>query len=529
MCEYIFKDGEKCKEEALKGSKYCILHIPYPEDRDSEEFERIAKLKEEKVKEKIKKGDFNFEGAKLLEVDFSGIEIKSDVNFDNATILGNVLFGLNDIDSDDVSPVEADRRMFDHLKKVIVKGNIEFNSAKIGGHVLFGLSTIKGNVSFEEAKIKGSIKFNEATVYGNVSFEKAEIGENAFFGNADIKGNVVFNYIEINGFGNFLEASIKENIELSSAAIEGFLSFKRAKIGKDAWLSETTVKGKLGFEGVTIGGDAHFSFTTIKRNIWFEDAVIEKDAYFSGINTKNAWCSGVTINGNLDFDRATIEEDASFSASNIEGNVNFDRTTVKGNLWFDKATIKGDVWFDTLDMKWILSFKNALFKKPKAEENAYRAARRTYERLGDRKTAEEYFCREMRARRRQKSKITQFIELLIADATCSYGTNFFKPLWIWIISVLVVFPLVYYFGNGIVSPSPLFPLFGNPANSVKSFFSAEYFSIVTATTLGYGDLRPALTTIYHIPIFRAIAGLEAIFGTFMWVIFLTVFARKYMR
>jgi hypothetical protein len=54
------------------------------------------------------------------------------------------------------------------------------------------------------------------------------------------------------------------------------------------------------------------------------------------------------------------------------------------------------------------------------------------------------------------------------------------------------------------------------------FLDYEYFSVVTATTLGYGDYHP-------IGVGRAIASLEALFGMFMWAVFLTVFARKYMR
>ncbi len=184
----------------------------------------------------------------------------------------------------------------------------------------------------------------------------------------------------------------------------------------------------------------------------------------------------------------------------------------------------GDVWFSTLTVKGGLSLKRTAFKSLQAEENACRAAGRSYEKFGDRKAADTYFLREMRARRRQKNKIAQFFEWLIADFTCRYGTDSIRPVVIWLILVLIVFPCIYYFGHGIAVSQPFFSLF---PHAEKSFASAEYFSVVTATTLGYGDLQPALTTLWHIPIFRILASLGAIFGTFMWVIFLTIFARKY--
>ncbi|ADD08992.1 Ion transport 2 domain protein [Aciduliprofundum boonei T469] len=100
------------------------------------------------------------------------------------------------------------------------------------------------------------------------------------------------------------------------------------------------------------------------------------------------------------------------------------------------------------------------------------------------------------------------IEFLLADLTCEYGTNWKRPVWLWVGAVLVVFPLLYWFLGGIVGAS--------------SPWDYWYFSIVTATTLGYGDMHP-------IGYAKVFASLEAIFGMFMWAVFLTVFARKYMR
>ncbi len=350
MCDYEFLYITRCKEKPLPGSKYCILHTPFPEDRNSEEFKCIAKLKEEKVKEKVKNGDFNFEGAILLSVDFSGMTIKGDIIFINAIILEDIKF------------VRA---------------------------------TIGGNAWFEGCTIVEDTVFYRVIIGGTVSFEEARIGKNVLF--------------------------------------------SKSKVKRNAW-----------FEGSKIGGD----------------------------------------------------------------------------ILFNEAEIRGDAQFSTLDVQGEFSFKEAIFKEPQAEENTCRAARRHYEKFGDRETADYYFLREMRARRRQKGKIAQFLEWMIADFTCRYGTDSIRPVVIWLILVLGVFPCIYYFGHGITASHPFFSLF---PRAEKSFASAEYFSVVTATTLGYGDLQPTLTTLWHIPIFRVLASLEAIFGTFMWVIFLTVFARKYMR
>lgn len=78
--------------------------------------------------------------------------------------------------------------------------------------------------------------------------------------------------------------------------------------------------------------------------------------------------------------------------------------------------------------------------------------------------------------------------------------------------VNLIFPTLFYITKSVASN-------GVP---LKSFLDYEYFSVVTATTLGYGDLHP-------VGIGRIFASAEAIFGMFMWAVFLTVFARRYMR
>lgn len=289
MCEYVFRNGEKCKEETIQNSKYCILHVDFPKDEHSEEFKRIAKLKEEKVKEKVSRGNFNFEGAKLIEVDFSGMKNGVDVNFDEATIYGNVWFG------------------------------------------------------------------NEKSRHGY------------------------------------------------------------------AWTNATKIGGVV-----------------------------------TCLHTK--------------------------------------------------------------------------FKIPEVQQKVCRVARITLENIGSKVAADYYFNREEEARRKvsktwaiknlkQGSKISKlravftlvevFVEWLLADLTCKYGTEWKRTIALWVFVVLFLFPILYWTGKGV--------------GGANSLWECVYFSIVTATTLGYGDYHPA-----H-GIYQGLAGAEAIFGTFMWAVFIAIFARRYMR
>jgi voltage-gated potassium channel Kch len=54
------------------------------------------------------------------------------------------------------------------------------------------------------------------------------------------------------------------------------------------------------------------------------------------------------------------------------------------------------------------------------------------------------------------------------------------------------------------------------------FFNSLYFSVVTFTTLGYGDISP-------VGVARFIAACEAFLGSFTMALFVVVFVKKMTR
>jgi len=80
--------------------------------------------------------------------------------------------------------------------------------------------------------------------------------------------------------------------------------------------------------------------------------------------------------------------------------------------------------------------------------------------------------------------------------------------------IIFAFGLLYFCLRGVAVA-----VYDNPVNG---FWNYIYFSIVTFTTLGYGDFRP-------IPHMRLVAGSEAFIGAFLLAYFVVVVSRKIMR
>ena len=86
MCKYQFRDGTYCQESGYLGSEYCILHMNFPQDKDSDEWKTVNELKNGRIKEKINDKEYNFEGVVLGNFEFYD-EFKAYVNFQDAVFL----------------------------------------------------------------------------------------------------------------------------------------------------------------------------------------------------------------------------------------------------------------------------------------------------------------------------------------------------------------------------------------------------------------------------------------------------------
>lgn len=156
-------------------------------------------------------------------------------------------------------------------------------------------------------------------------------------------------------------------------------------------------------------------------------------------------------------------------------------------------------------------------------EEIYRNLRKALESDGLANFAGYCSLKELTMRRKQSPFFSrQRIQSKLVDLFCGYGE---KPINVIIFSLgLILFCALLFFIFGIQGADGViqFSTSNSLSQNFSDFFSACYFSVVTFTTLGYGDIQPVGFT-------RLIATIEAFIGSFALALYVVVFVTKSNR
>jgi hypothetical protein len=156
-------------------------------------------------------------------------------------------------------------------------------------------------------------------------------------------------------------------------------------------------------------------------------------------------------------------------------------------------------------------------------EEVYRDLRKHTEHAGIFRLSGGLIQKELTMRRMQlpKNSIKRFTSKFV-DLFCGYGE---APLRIIGISMLIILicAMMYTF-TGLNYQGTILAYSNNnsPEQNFSFFLSCIYYSVVTFTTLGYGDFTP-------VGVSRAIAAFEAFTGSFTLALFVVVFVKKMTR
>ncbi|WP_041244032.1 ion channel [Gloeobacter kilaueensis] len=143
-------------------------------------------------------------------------------------------------------------------------------------------------------------------------------------------------------------------------------------------------------------------------------------------------------------------------------------------------------------------------------EYVYRQLKEIYKLEGEHDHSGHFYEREMEMRRR-RVKGAEYWKLTTLWLTCGYGE---RPERTVVFAILLIgfFALIY---SGLT-------LVDNSAPVRFDLARAFYFSTITFTTTGYGDIHPVGTA-------RFFAAIEALLGSFTVALFIFVFCRRLTR
>jgi uncharacterized protein YjbI with pentapeptide repeats len=487
-CSYTWEElfEKRCPRNTWKGSdEFCIFHDPSP-DKDAIMFKK--KL-EKQMESEIKKHDFI--GYHFPEDwDFFGQKFKIDADFRGATFHGIDFEGK-------IFQGKAD------FTGSIFKGTATFYKATFQDAADFKGATFR-DANFEGAKFKSTGLFI-GTAFKDVDFRKATF-QGADFSRATFQGDAIF------WEAIFLDVNFPET------------TFK------DADFREVTFRD-ANFWGATFR-DANFWGAIFQRHVAFGRCIFSGTADFREAIFQGADFSDITVKEFFELNPKSIPGILDFRGVKFffSGSISVDLE----NTLFHRAHLQNIIF---IDCDWpddyiIYEEKHRNDKDTDLTfnqlETIYRDLKQTMQNHGDYTKAGEFYYREMEMRRKGAAKKNR-IWLEVYRLLAGYGE---KPGRVIFMAALVIFIAAVLFAFGgivigeftpeerIINYDLTFSIPGGPA--IRDFGQCLYYSFVTFTTLGYGDIHPVGYS-------KIIACAEAFTGAFFIALFVVVFVRKMAR
>ncbi len=347
--------------------------------------------------------------------------------------------------------------------------NLDLSPSAFGGQ-LTG-NEIKNDIYIENAQIIDRFVLSGATVIGLIHIKNCYLGS-LHCDNCNIKSNLEFEKSTMR-FSTFYKTKIEGSFQLDECTVSDTIVLSDSKIKEDVTVKNSNIKG-ISLNDAEICSGIYLKHTDVCGNI-----------SLGRCETKNIYMMNLSIAGNVFLNDAKIYSGIDFSSIQVSEK------------------------FSCYGIKFLNSNNKKIFEN---QVEIFQKAAMICSKNGYRDDADKHYFHEMQARRKLKNIFYQFPDFTI-EKICKYGTDW-RPILIWWFAIIFLFAITYFCTGGLK--------YVCTKQTVTYFWDTVYFSIITITTLGYGDIHPTGIT-------KIFAGSEAIIGTFFWALFIIVVGRKYMR
>lgn len=156
-------------------------------------------------------------------------------------------------------------------------------------------------------------------------------------------------------------------------------------------------------------------------------------------------------------------------------------------------------------------------------EEIYRDLRKAAEREGLFAMSGDYIRKELTMRRHQMPQYSyKRMVSKVIDVFCGYGEAPLRVIGFSMGLIMVCAMLYFFTGLSYGTQLHQFQVSNDFHTNLYLFFNCIYYSVVTFTTLGYGDFTP-------VGFSKVIAAIEAFTGSFTIALFVVVFVKKMTR
>ena len=402
--------------------------------------------------------------------------------------------------------------------------------------------------------------FESFIFIGDIDFKKdlsITIFEGANFWNTTFKGGA--------GFAN---VTFKKYADFGKTTFEQYADFRNATFERYTHCWGATFKGDAEDAGLF---EAIRRAVFRRRNTNFANVIFKKYADFAKATFKGGVCfTNATFEGDTEFWDATFEGDINFDVESFVKGVSFDEISVSSGkklylkvennkvyVFFGRAYLENIYLELDLGAGVLVDFSDAFLGNTQIERDqienhilqeeskefseakkVYLLLKNNFHSIGQYEDESWAFKKEKDMERKSNchfKTLHKWLWSCFLNAIYGYGEKPWNVIFS-ALAIIIIFALLFSV-TGIGNPE-IIELKGtaihqNSGNivdlaskgflknsTVRNFPDSLYFSLITFTTLGYGDFRPLEGW------GRILAGSEAFIGAFMMALFVYTFARR---
>ena len=431
------------------------------------------------------------------------IERGEPVEYDDVIVEGDLYLSSLDLPTERVERTEYEIKFFGLTEEVkVVKSPITITNSEIHGNVSFGDTIFLKQVIFGGTVIyfhqEPGLHGKQPIMFSLIADSQTLFSGYASFNGALFNGDADFTFAKFSGYASFNGALFNGDADFTFAEFSGDASFLRAKFS-----------GHTDFWGAKFNGDADFTYAEFSGHVYFSEALFNDDADF----TFAEFSSDADFTGALFSDK--LSSKMNFGSASFGGNATFVDTQFSQYADFREARFNNSLnlthaRFDRLELRW-----GSIEKHLNCDDTAYMALIKNYDNLAWFEDADNclYDYREWR-RENSEFGITKLLDYA-ALVSCGYGVKPRRPLILGLIMVMVC--AVYYRRTKAIKRHEK-----EGDHQEANIWDAFYFSMMTFTTVGYGDWYP-------LDEHRKLVMFEGIVGWLTLSLFLVTLANVVIR